>query len=38
VDAGIAAIAAGEREVSEQLGNALVEDGAIVAARLVTER
>jgi hypothetical protein len=34
LDAGIAAIAAGEREVGEQFGNALVEDGAVVAAGL----
>ena len=38
LDACIAAIAAGEREVSEQLGDALVEDGAIIAASLVAER
>jgi hypothetical protein len=37
LDAGIAAIAAGEREVSEQLGNALVEDGAVIAAGLMAE-
>ena len=37
-DAGIAAIAAGEREIGKQLGKALVEDGAIVATSLVTER
>jgi hypothetical protein len=37
LDAGIATIAAGEREVSEQLGNALVEDGAVIAAGLVAE-
>jgi hypothetical protein len=29
---------AGEREASEQLGNALVEDGAVIAAGLVAER
>jgi hypothetical protein len=33
LDAGIATIAGGEREVGEQLGNALVENGAIVAAQ-----
>ena len=38
LDAGIAAVAAGKCEVGEQLGNALVENGAIVAASLVTER
>jgi len=36
-DAGIATIAAGEREVGEELGNALVEDGAIVATGFVAE-
>jgi len=36
-DAGIAAIAAGEREVGEELGNALVENGAIVATGFVAE-
>jgi hypothetical protein len=38
LDAGTATIAAGEREISEQLGNAVVEDGAVIAARLVAER
>jgi hypothetical protein len=38
LDAGIAGIAAGEREVGEQLGNALVEDRTIVAAGFVAER
>ena len=33
----IAAVAAGEREIAEELGHALVEDGAVVAAGLVTE-
>src|SRR5260370_22836210 len=33
----IATVAAGEREVGEQLGHALVEDGSIIAAGLVTE-
>jgi hypothetical protein len=37
-DAGIAAIAAGERQLAEQLGDALIEDGAIVAAGLVAKR
>ena len=36
-DAGIAAVAARERQVAEQLGDALIEDGAIVAASLVAE-
>ena len=35
---GIAAVAAGEREIGEQLGDALVEDRAVVAAGLVAER
>ena len=37
-DAGIAAVAAGEREIGEQLGNALVEDGTIVTTGFVAER
>jgi hypothetical protein len=37
-DAGVTAIAAGECEISEQLGNALVEHGAVVAAGFVSER
>ncbi len=37
-DAGIAAVAAGEREFGEQLGDALIEDRAVVAAGLVAER
>lgn len=37
-DTGIAAVAAGERKIGEELGNALVEDGAIVAAGLVSQR
>jgi hypothetical protein len=37
-DAGIAAIAAGERELSEQLGNPLVENRAVVTTSFVTER
>jgi hypothetical protein len=36
-EAGITAIAAREREVGEQLGNALVEDGSIVATGFVSE-
>jgi hypothetical protein len=38
VDACVATVTAGEREVGEQLGNSLVENGAIVSASLVTER
>ena len=37
-EAGIAAVAAGERQIAEQLGDALIENGAIVAAGLVAER
>ena len=37
-DACIATVAAGERKVGEQLGNALVENGAIVATSLLAER
>jgi len=37
-DASVAAIAASEREIGEQLWNALVEDGAVVATGLVAER
>ena len=37
-EAGIAAVAAGEREIVEQPGDALIEDGAVVAAGLVAER
>ena len=36
-DAGIAAVAAGEREIAEQLGDALVEHRAIIPAGLVAE-
>ena len=36
-DGGIAAVAAGEGEIAEQLGDALVEDGAVVATGLVAE-
>src|SRR5499427_5286408 len=38
LDAGIATVAAGEREIGEQLGNALVEDGTIVTTGFVAER
>jgi hypothetical protein len=37
-DASITAIAAGEREIGKQFWNALIEDGAVVAAGLVAER
>ena len=36
-DAGIAAVTAGEREFGEEFGNPLIENRAVVAARLVTE-
>ena len=36
-DAGMAAVAAGQREIGEQLGDALVKDRAVVAAGLVAE-
>src|SRR5215208_7382127 len=36
-DAGMAAIAAGQREIGEQLRDALVQDRAVVAAGLMTE-
>ena len=36
-DAGIAAVAASEREFGEELGNPLIENRAVVAASLVTE-
>src|SRR5213076_274865 len=36
-DAGIAAVTTGEREFGEQLGNALIENRAVVAASLVSE-
>ena len=36
-DAGIASVAAGQREIGEQLGDALVEHRAVVAAGLVAE-
>jgi len=38
LDAGIATVAAGERKVGEELGNALVEHRTIVAAGFVAER
>ena len=38
LDAGVATVAAGKRELGEQLGNALVENRAIVAASFVAER
>jgi hypothetical protein len=34
-DARIAAVAAGEREIGEQLWNALIEDGPVVATSLM---
>jgi hypothetical protein len=37
-DARIASVAAGERKIGEQFWNALIEDGAVVATSLVTER
>ena len=37
-DAAIATVAAGKRQVAEQLGRALIENGTIVAASLVAER
>ena len=36
-DAGIAAVAARQREIGEQLGDALIKDRLVVAAGLVTE-
>src|SRR4051794_30937898 len=36
-DAGMTAVAAGQREIREQLGDALIEHRAVVAARLVAE-
>src|SRR5271169_1947771 len=36
-DPGIAPVAASEREIGEQLGDALIEDRAVVAAGLVAE-
>ena len=37
-DAGIAAVAAGEREFGEKFGDALVENRAVITTSLVTER
>jgi hypothetical protein len=36
-DAGIAAVAVGQREIGEQLGDALIENRAVVATGLVAE-
>ena len=36
-DAGVAAITAGEREFGEELGNPLIENRAVISARLVTQ-
>src|SRR3954468_8649130 len=36
-DAGIASVAAGEREIGEQLGDALIEHRSIVSAGLLAE-
>jgi hypothetical protein len=36
-EAGVTAVTAREREVGEELGNALIEDGAVVAASFVAE-
>jgi hypothetical protein len=36
-DAGIAAVAVGQRKIGEELGHALIEDRAVVAAGLVAE-
>ena len=35
---GVAAVAASQDEIAEQLGDALIEDGAVVTASLVPER
>jgi hypothetical protein len=35
---GVAAIAAGKRQIAEQLRRALIEDGAVVAARFMAKR
>src|SRR5262245_65758122 len=37
-DTGIAAVAAGERELGEQFGDALVENRAVITTSFVTER
>ena len=36
-DAGMAAVAAGQRKIGEQLGDALIKNRAVVAARLMAE-
>lgn len=36
-DAGVAAVAVGQREIGEELGNALIEDQTVVAAGVVAE-
>ena len=36
-DAGVAAVAVGQREIGEELGNSLIEDRTVVAAGLVAE-
>jgi hypothetical protein len=36
-DAGVTAVAAGQREIGKELGNTLIEDRAVVAACLVAE-
>src|SRR6476660_2181304 len=36
-DAGMAAVAAGQREIGEQLGDALIEDRTVIAAGLMAE-
>ena len=38
LDAGIATVTAGKREIGEELGNALVKDRAVVATGFVAER
>jgi hypothetical protein len=37
-DASVTAVAARESEIGEELGNALVENGAVITAGFVTER
>ena len=36
-DASVAAVAVGQREIGEELGNALIQNGAVVAAGFVAE-
>ena len=36
-DAGVASIAAGKREIGEELGRTLIENGTVIAARFVSE-